>query len=243
MKYYEMHELVYRRLQNEAVLAWDESKTFEELWQHSTNVFLEKFLNKRGISFNALRVLDLGTGTGTSALFSAQKGAVCSGVEISSSAISIAKENAKKLNLNIEFIVADVLGLDLKQKFSLVIDSTVLHCIVGHVDRKSFYESVKRHMQQNSYFMVNTMIAVEDMSSLFPAESFIFQDNILWSLGISEITERKTIGDKTYFPHRTILSESLQLEEFKQNSFEVVELEILDKKGGGKDMLVLLRLA
>lgn len=241
MKYYEMHEIVYRRLQNEGVLSWDKSKTFDEVWLHSTNIFLDKFLSKREISFDGLQMLDLGTGTGTSALFAAKQGATAVGVEISSSAISIAKDNAKKLDLNIEFIVGDVLELELNRKFDLIVDSTILHCIVGLEDRKKFYDAVRRHMNEKSFFMVNTMIASEDMSSRFPREHFLFQDNILWSLGISEIPERKIIDGKSYFPHRTLLSESKQLEEFKQNGFEVIEMEKVSETDGGLDLVALLR--
>lgn len=64
------------------------------------------------------------------------------------------------------------------------------------------------------------------MSSHFPKEYFHYEDEILWSLGISEITERKTIEGKSYFAHRTLLSEENQMEEFKQNGFEIVNTEI-----------------
>lgn len=141
MKYYEMHEVVYRRLKEEKLLSWDKSKTFEEMWSHSTNVYLEKFLSIRKMAFWNLQILDLGTGTGTSALFAAKNGSQSVGVEISGSAIEIAKENAKKLGVNVEFIVGDVLELDLKKKFDVVIDSTILHCIVDTEDRKRFFRN------------------------------------------------------------------------------------------------------
>lgn len=241
MKYYEMHEVVYRRLKDEKVLSWDKSKTFEQMWSHSTNIYLEKFLAKRGVAFPNLQILDLGTGTGTSALFAAKNGSESVGVEISSSAIEIAKENAKNLGVKVEFIVGDVLELDLKQKFDIVVDSTILHCIVGSRDRKRFYSAVKRHMNSASYFLVNTMIASCDMSSRFPKEYFLFQAEVLWSLGINEISERKEINGKSYFPHRTLLSEERQLEEFKDHGFEVVEMEKIIEEDGGFDLIALLK--
>ena len=241
MKYYEMHEVVYRRLKEKDVLSWDKSKSFEEVWSHSTNVYLKKFLTKREISFSNLKVLDLGTGTGTSALFASKNGSQAVGVEISATAIEIAKGNAKKLGVNVEFIVKDVLELDLKKKFDLVVDSTILHCIVGLQDRSTFYNIVKRHMSSNSYFLVNTMIASGDMSSRFPKDYFLFQDEILWSLGINEISERKVIDGKSYFPHRTLLSEGRQLEEFDKHGFEIVEMEMITENDGGYDLVALLK--
>ena len=219
MKYYEMHEIVYQRIKNEGHLSWDKSSSFEDMWLHGTNTGLKKHLTKVGLDFKNLNVLDLGTGTGTSALYCAKEGAKCVGVEISKTAIDIAIKNAKTLKLGIEFIVADILDVHLNKKFDLVVDSTVLHCIVGDKDRMAFYQTAKRHLHANGYLFINTMISQGDMSSHFPKEYFHYEDEILWSLGISEITERKTIDGKSYFAHRTLLSVENQIEEFSQNGF------------------------
>ena len=126
MKYYEMHEIVYRRLKEDNYLSWDKSK--------------------RGRSLRGLEVLDLGTGTGTSALFVAKEGATSVGVEIAASAIEVAKKNASHLGLKVDFILGDVLELEMQRKFDLIIDSTILHCLVGEADRKNFYNVAKRHI-------------------------------------------------------------------------------------------------
>lgn len=225
MKYYEMHEIVYQRIKNDGHLSWDKSSSFEEMWLHGTNTGLVNHLTKVGIDLKNLNVLDLGTGTGTSALFCAKEGAKCVGIEVSKTAIDIAIKNAKTLGLDIEFIVGDILSINLNKKFDVVIDSTVLHCIVGGKDRKAFYQTAKTHLHKNGYLFINTMISQGDMSSHFPTEYFHYENEILWSLGINEITERKTIDGKSYFAHRTLLSEENQIEEFKQNGFDIVTIE------------------
>lgn len=226
MKYYEMHESVYQRIKEKGQLSWNNSDSYEKMWEHETNRYLQKNLHQLEMPFKGLKVLDLGTGTGTSALFSAKEGALVVGVEFSQTAIDIAKDHAQKLNLNIEFLQGDVLTLNLNRKFNVVVDSTVLHCIVGESDRKHFYETVKKHLLPEGYFFINTMISEGDMSSCFPSEHFHFADNVLWSLGINEISERKTINGKSYFPHRTLLSEADQRKELEENGFEVVNLEV-----------------
>ncbi len=226
MKYYEMHEIVYQRIKNDGHLSWDKSVSYDDMWLHGTNTGLKRHLTKIGLSFKDLRVLDLGTGTGTSALYCAREGAKCVGVEVSETAIEIAIKNAHALGLNIEFIVGDILNLHLSKKFDFVVDSTVLHCIVGAKDRTNFYETAKRHLDTDGFLFINTMISEGDMSSRFPKEYFHYENEILWSLGISEITERKTIGEKSYFAHRTLLSKGNQIEEFRQNGFEIVNTEI-----------------
>ena len=84
----------------------------------------------------------------------------------------------------------------------------------------------KMYLHTNGYLFINTMISQGDMSSHFPKEYFHHENEVLWSLGISEITERKTIDGKSYFAHRTLLTEKNQIEEFKQNGFEIVTIEI-----------------
>lgn len=229
MKYYEMHEIVYKKIKDDGILSWDKSSSFEDMWLHGTNTGLKKHLSEIGVSFKDLNVLDLGTGTGTSALFCAKEGAKCVGVEVSRTAIDIALKNAQTLALDVEFIVDDILNLQLNRKFNLVVDSTVLHCIVGNKDRKNFYETAKRHLNTDGYLFINTMISRGDVSAAFPKEYFHFEDEVLWSLGISEITERKMIDGKSYFAHRTLLSEQNQIEEFKNRGFEIVNYEIVSE--------------
>lgn len=224
-----MHEIVYQRIKNDGHLSWDKSSSFDDMWLHGTNTGLRKHLMKVALDFKDLRVLDLGTGTGTSALYCAKEGAKCVGVEVSKTAIDIAFKNAHTLGLDIEFIVGDILDLHLNKNFDLVIDSTVLHCIVGDKDRKCFYETAKRHLNAEGYLFINTMISNGDMSSHFPKEYFHYEDKILWSLGISEITERKMINGKSYFAHRTLLSEENQIEEFKNNGFEIINVELVSE--------------
>lgn len=96
-------------------------------------------------------------------------------------------------------------------------------------------------MGNTSYFLVNTMILSADMSSRFPAEYFLFQDEILWPLGINEISDRKMINGKSNFPHRTLLSEEKQIEEFAKYGFEVLEMEKVTDNDGGFDLVALLK--
>lgn len=237
-----MHEIVYKKLKEEGTLSWDKSKTFDEMWSHSTNVYLEKFLATRDLNFSGLKVLDLGTGTGTSALFAAKGGAEVTGVELSRSAISIAEKNAKTLGVAVQFLEGDVLDIDFKKKFDLVVDSTILHCIVGSSDRRKFFDTVKRHMKKDSLFFVNTMIASGDMGTKFSQEHFLFQEDVLWSLGINDIAERKVINGKSYFPHRTLLTLDNQLAEFEQNGFKLVEMEKVSDDTDGFDLVALLKI-
>jgi 2-polyprenyl-3-methyl-5-hydroxy-6-metoxy-1,4-benzoquinol methylase len=241
MKYFEMHENVYRRLRAQGARGWDGQKSFEEMWAHQTNLYLEKLLQRSGVEFKGLKVLDLGTGSGTSALFCALKGASVVGVDASQTAIEMAKRNAVELGLAVDFRVGDFMELDLAAKFDLVIDSTLLHCLVGS-DRARFYETAKHHLQRDGRVFINTMTASGDLSTRFPEEYFRFQDDVLWSLGMPEIHQREEIEGKSYFPHRTLLSDARLREEFAAHGFAVVDAKEVHNEDQSFDLTALLTL-
>lgn len=75
------------------------------------------------------RCIDLGCGTGNYAIFLSKKGFAVTGIDISPSAIKIAKENAKEKGARCDFIVADVLHVadQVHENFDFAFDWEVLH--------------------------------------------------------------------------------------------------------------------
>ncbi len=238
-----MHEQVYKRLQNQKAISWDKETELDKLWSHQINRSLELFLNQQKISFKNLKVLDLGTGTGTCALFCAKNGSFSTGVDISKTAIEMAKANNENLKLNVKFIEADILNLKLNEKFNLLTDSSLLHCLVGSLDRAKFYEVVKEHLELNGFFFMHTMIESTDMTSLTENKYFRLQDGVLYSLGISDISDgRVLIENESYFPHRTILTEENLLKEINSAGFSVVCSNVISNPGEVNNFIALLKL-
>lgn len=87
--------------------------------------------------------IDLGCGAGNYAIYLARRGFDVTGVDISPSAIKIARENAKKKGAKVNFLVADVLGNlgELKETFDFAYDWEVLHHIFPE-NRKKYVENV-----------------------------------------------------------------------------------------------------
>ncbi|GAB6163969.1 hypothetical protein JCM12298_31290 [Desulfothermus naphthae] len=91
------------------------------------------------------KTIDLGCGTGNYAIYLANKGFNVTGVDISPTAIKIARENAEKKRVKINFLIADVLGdLDeIKETFDFAYDWGLLHHIFPE-KRKKYVENVYR---------------------------------------------------------------------------------------------------
>lgn len=77
------------------------------------------------------KTIDLGCGTGNYSIYLASIGFDVSGIDISSTAITVAKENAKKKGLGCDFLVADVLHCidEVKSTFDFAYDWELLHHI------------------------------------------------------------------------------------------------------------------
>ncbi len=77
------------------------------------------------------KTIDFGCGTGNYAIYLASRGFNITGIDISPTAIKIAKENAKKKGIACKFLVADVLGdlNEVKETFDFAVDWELLHHI------------------------------------------------------------------------------------------------------------------
>ena len=72
----------------------------------------------------SLKILDVGCGTGRHAIELTKRGYNVTGIDLSESQISFAKEKAEKLNLKIEFLIADARNLPFEQEF----DTAIMIC-------------------------------------------------------------------------------------------------------------------
>ena len=91
------------------------------------------------------KAIDLGCGTGNYALYLAERGFEMTGVDSSPSAIQIAKDNAKKRNLECDFLEMDVLGDfgKIQGTFDFVYDWLLLHHIYPK-KRKAYCKNVNK---------------------------------------------------------------------------------------------------
>lgn len=100
------------------------------------------------------KTVDLGCGTGNYAIYFASNGFDVTGVDLSPTAIKIAKENAMKKGAKCDFIVADVLS-DLKRlrsTFDFAYDWDLLHHIFPE-QRKEYAENVHSILNDKALYL------------------------------------------------------------------------------------------
>lgn len=100
------------------------------------------------------KTIDLGCGTGNYAIYLASVGFDVTGIDISPTAIKIAKENAKKKGIKCNFLVADVLGNlnEVKEKFDFAYDWELLHHIFPE-QRRIYIENVYKILNPRGKYL------------------------------------------------------------------------------------------
>jgi cyclopropane fatty-acyl-phospholipid synthase-like methyltransferase len=100
------------------------------------------------------RCIDLGCGAGNYSIYLAKNGFDVTGIDISPSAIGIAKENANVKGVQCRFIAADVIfaGEQIKDTFDFAFDWEVLHHVFPQ-KRNHYVESVFRLLNPGGTYL------------------------------------------------------------------------------------------
>lgn len=160
---------------------------------------------KPNVDWSSLKVVELGSGRGGLGLLLARLGADVTLVDFSPSALLQAEKIFSLEGIPVTTFAADVTHPDvvLPQKYDLIIDSHLLHCLTENPDRSSYYRLVSDYLAPGGLFIAETMV---HRKNLFIPDGFMFDErNVLWQM----------FG--TWTPVRRIL-DSLDLELELQNA-------------------------
>ncbi len=118
-----------------------------------------KFLKKQeGLVLENLNVLDLGSGTGRNANYLAGLGNKVKGLEISKTAIELAKARAKEAGLLVDYRLGDIGSkYDFSDDFfDLVLDITSSNSL-NEKERDIYLSEVNRVLKKGGYFFVRAL--------------------------------------------------------------------------------------
>jgi SAM-dependent methyltransferase len=139
-----------------------------------------------------------------------KRGYQVTGIDFSEIAIEWAKDNAKKISAEVNFMLAELTDLSCFEDgaFDVVYDGNCLHCIIGQY-RKSAIQEVRRVLKPNGIFFVSSLCLTNTLAD-FPRE-FDQDSHVLFESGI---------------PYRQIqIPEALE-SELKDAGFEVLKKHI-----------------
>lgn len=100
------------------------------------------------------KALDLGSGLGTQSFYLAEKGFDVTGLDISKTAITSARKNARKLDLKCKFVLGNAYDLKFKDNmFDFILDRGCFHHIPPKL-RDKYVEGVLRVLKKNGKYLL-----------------------------------------------------------------------------------------
>jgi len=173
------YEEIYinQRLKSDEELLHETQFSTKGLFQYAQEM-KEKFLPSR--DWSECKILEMGAGRGGVSLHLAKLGAKVTLVDFSTSALEQAKRLYESQGQEVNLVVGDVSHPDIKfsDKFDLIIDSHLLHCLCFDPDRLSYYSLINESLAEDGIFIAETMVHRKKM---FIPEGFMFDEQyLLW---------------------------------------------------------------
>ena len=208
-KAYTAHEACYRELRESGCTSWDHyhqaASGFDTFHMRS---FMEMLLARSSFSFPAV-ALEIGCGTGPLCCFLALQGFQVDGVDISATAIAMAKEEAPARGLSVRYRVADVCRDSLGSgQYMLIVDGHCLHCIVEADDRRQALANIRDALADDGQFWLDSMLMTD--TTTFGDPHHLDSAGVLWTRieEEGEFSDQVCIDGKWYLPTRKLHSGS-----------------------------------
>ncbi len=204
--YYHNNEIAYQELQSLENPPCPSLLSF-------INIIYEKddFKNKK--------ILDLGCGTGEVTSKFLEVTSDVTGVDVSYSAITLAKDSFPGISFQCKDFVEDDLG----ENYQLIFDSHSLHNIVFDHERKKAFRNIYCSLRSGGFFAMETMVYHDEMEL---SDQFILDEQFCLFKNVS--SDRyygiKEFDGQLYIPYRRILPSYLIEEELKNAGFTIVYL-------------------
>lgn len=220
MKTYCGHEYEYQRMRRQGIASWDLRNKEEAISpddrRFMSDVLAQEWAPRKGF------VLELGCGTGPWLRWLAEQGFTGLGIDISPTAIEMAREQSGGLALN--FQVGDVCQENFPEgpAIDLCLDGHFMHCLCDPEDRRHVLQKVADAMSDDGVFILLSMCAPIDTAAferLYAGQ--LIQDHIIYCPTDSPVSfeDARTIGGKQYLPTRRIPHWPDLLTELEQENF------------------------
>lgn len=172
--------------------------------------FVKWLKKEQGVNIENTDVLDLGSGAGRNSFYFAEMGAFVVGLEISSAAIDIAKDNAKKSNLVIEYYkksIGETFNLG-DEEFDIALDVTSSNSLTD-AEREVYLSETYRVLGKGGYFFVKALCKDGDENAKFLIKNHPGKEKdtyIMPELGVTERVWTKEDFIATYEKYFMIIS-------------------------------------
>lgn len=153
--------------------------------------FIKWLRKNQHVDLEGLRVLDLGSGTGKNSLFLAERGSEVVGIELSKTAVRIAKERAEERGIQAHFQTGDI-GTTIPYEdasFDLILD-VVSSNSLNEAERRVYVKEMLRVLKPGGNVFVKALCKDGDKNALNLIEKFPGNEKDTYVMPGTGITER-----------------------------------------------------
>jgi len=148
--------------------------------------FLEEIFKKNSKN-NPKTILDVACGTGGHAIPLAKRGYKVTGIDYSEKMIEIAREKARKYNVNLDFHIMSMREFELNKKFDAIICMfSAIDYLTNYEELKEALNNIKLHMNKDSLFIFDFWNGFAVLNSYSPLRIKISEDNDRKMIRISD---------------------------------------------------------
>ncbi len=172
---YLSHEDAYRSIKERGLTSWDGAADKPEV-DPDYKAFIEKAL-KDFCKVTSGYAIELGCGTGPLLRDLYSRGWQGVGVDISETAVAMAREQSKDTKLT--FLTGDITRTDTMnlKKADLVLDGHCLHCLIEDEDRDSFFRNAYKLLHPGGLLILDAMAGPLDRAQA-AKENIVLRGNV-----------------------------------------------------------------
>jgi len=240
---YEADERTFQKLRTAGVSSWDEQadpqRSFETFIMRP---FLEESLATLDRPLNELSALEIGCGSGPIACFLAGQGLAVRGIDVSPTALEMAREQAAQRSLSIPFDHADIVNLpEHPHRYDLVIDGHCLHYFVLDEHRRAALTTIKQLLKPAGQLLIETMISHPDLAI---GAKYRIDEQCVLSIAVDDPAEHNGAfeSDGMWFaPYRRLLTAEMMLAQLQAAGFTILSQRPIAQADPRKPMLFQIR--
>jgi 2-polyprenyl-3-methyl-5-hydroxy-6-metoxy-1,4-benzoquinol methylase len=240
---YEADDQTFQKLRAAGKTSWDEQAypeaTFDKFVMRP---FLEESLAGIVQPTNGLSALEIGCGTGPICCFLAGKGFTVRGIDVSPTALEMARENAAQRGINVQFDAADICRMpEQPNQYDLIVDGHCLHYFVFEEHRRAAFTAIRHLLKPGGLFLIETMISHPGL--IVGPKYRIDADGVL-SIKVDDPAghDGAFASDSEWFaPYRRLLSSDQMATELGDAGFAIQFQRAVEQKDPRKPMLMQIR--
>lgn len=200
---YSIYDQLYQEARAQGWLGWSDNERIKRLGDLIPRLQAYEHLPKHG------KVLELGCGEGSLSRLLASLGYIVTGIDISETAITWAKEKSSDFNIDYRCLDLTTPNLVLPYKYDIIIDGNCLHCIID-CDRQVFFSNIKQVLAPNGILFISSLCSQTNKNEITTKDGYAYRhiptpENIILELEYNHFEVLKVVVlEREHYNHINI---------------------------------------